>query len=52
MKDLIRKLLNPDAKSRISIDEAIKHPWFNILEEQNQKSSLIKVENPQTKEEN
>lgn len=27
-KDLIRKMLAKDAKTRISIDDALKHPWF------------------------
>lgn len=30
-KDLIRKLLVVDPKKRISIDEALEHPFFHIM---------------------
>ena len=30
-KDLIKKLLNPDAKKRITAADAMEEPWFNIM---------------------
>ena len=30
-KDLIRKLLNPDVKNRITAGQAMEEPWFNIM---------------------
>ena len=30
-KDLLKKLLNPDAKKRIKASEAMEEPWFNIM---------------------
>ena len=35
-KDLIRKMLCADPEKRPSIDEALKHPWFNILNDDDQ----------------
>jgi serine/threonine protein kinase len=28
-EDLLRKLLNPDPTKRISLKEAMEHPWVN-----------------------
>lgn len=38
-KDLIRKLLEVDEKKRIKVNEAIKHPFFNILNSQDSNSN-------------
>jgi serine/threonine protein kinase len=27
-KDLVTKLLNPNPEKRISLEEALNHPWF------------------------
>lgn len=29
VKDLIKKLLTPDVKTRITLEEALDHPWMN-----------------------
>jgi serine/threonine protein kinase len=33
--DLMRRLLDPNPMERISIDDAIDHPWFNMFRDQN-----------------
>lgn len=36
-KDLIDKFLANDADDRISLDEALNHPWFKITKEKYKK---------------
>eukprot|EP01022_Parablepharisma_sp_SALTPOND_P005623 TRINITY_DN1230_c0_g1_i1.p1 TRINITY_DN1230_c0_g1~~TRINITY_DN1230_c0_g1_i1.p1 ORF type:complete len:1000 (+),score=80.24 TRINITY_DN1230_c0_g1_i1:84-3002(+) len=33
-KDLVRRMLQPDPKKRITAADALKHPWFNCCEEE------------------
>lgn len=34
-QDLIKKMLTKNPDDRISIDDAMKHEWFNSLENEN-----------------
>jgi len=42
-KDLISKLLEKDPDKRISGTEAIKHPWFELKEQQHEDKKLTTV---------
>ena len=46
-KDLVSQLLKNDPKERISLENAIEHPWFNILE--NPRKKQRKAQIPRTK---
>ena len=46
-KDLIKKLLETDAKKRITAEEALNHEWFKCKQVNTQETSgLFKVKNP------
>ena len=46
-KDLIKKLLEFDSMKRISAEEALQHPWFEIEQvKSNDNAGLFKVKNP------
>ena len=48
LKDFIAKLLNKDAVKRITIDEALKHPWFDKQHENLDTKNLFKPYNKNT----
>jgi serine/threonine protein kinase len=41
--DLVDQLLQNDPNGRISLEDAVKHPWFNILKEPRKKERRAAV---------
>ncbi|ADM12077.1 serine/threonine protein kinase [Encephalitozoon intestinalis ATCC 50506] len=41
LKDLIRRIIEPDRSMRIEIDQIMKHPWINVTREDHRKRIIF-----------